>query len=853
MGWGSPRLGKLAGLPGMSCLASLLRRPQLLSGCGFVLGLMTSLSAATKSPPPETTPATTRTRIESAWFDRAVIDPASAAPAPGPPLTLWYRRPASVWEEALPIGNGRLGAMVFGGVADERLQLNEDTLWDGYPLDPANPEGLKALPEIRRLLFAGQNQLAVDLAGKTMMGVPSRIKSYQPLGDLCLEFPHLTGVTAYQRRLDLNEALATTTYAHGGVTFTRQAFATAVDGVIVVRFTASKPGAITFVAALKRSQDATCAAATDDPRSLVLLGRVDCRDEKGTPRGLRFAARLTAVATGGSVETAAGRLAVKGADTVTLIMAGATSYPGLAHLTDAVEAIDPGAICQAAVARAMAKPYAVLKAAHVADHQRLFQRVALDLGPVAPEVAALPTDERVALVKKTGVADHGLVATHFQFGRYLLIGSSRPGGMPANLQGLWGWKMKMAWNADFHTNINLQMNYWPAETTNLADLHTPLFDLMEALVQPGERTAHVLYGARGWVVHHLTDAWGFTAPADGPQGIWPLGAAWLALHPWEHYQFSGDRDFLRQRGWPLMQGAARFIIDTLVEAPAGTPAAGHLVTNPSHSPENKFILPNGERHVFTYGATMDLMIIHDLLSACIEASRILDADPAFRAECETTLARLAPVRISARTGGIQEWIEDYAEGDPQHRHVSHLFGIYPGSMVTAATPDLFAAATKSLDRRGDGATGWSLGWKTNLWARLRDGDRTLKLLTNLLKDKTLPNLFNNHPPFQIDGNFGACSGVAEMLLQSHLRTPNGGYEVDLLPALPSAWPEGSVRGLRARGGVIVGLRWKQGRLSEATLVSAGGGPVTLRLADRVVTVNLPKGKAVTLGADLTAR
>jgi alpha-L-fucosidase 2 len=418
--------------------------------------------------------------------------------------------------------------------------------------------------------------------------------------------------------------------------------------------------------------------------------------------------------------------------------------------------------------------------------------------------------------------------------------------MPANLQGIWAWQLENPWNADFHININLQMNYWPAESTGLADCHLPLFDLMDTLVKPGARSAQVLYGARGWVVHHLTDAWGFTAPADGPWGIWPVGAAWLALHPWEHYQFSGDKEFLRQRGWPLMKGAAQFILDFLVEAPAGTPAAGKLVTNPSHSPENAFRLPNGEQHVFTYGAAMDIEIIHELLGACVEAARILGCDPEFSAQCQSALTRLAPVRISERTGGIQEWIEDYEEVEPQHRHVSHLFGLYPGSMFSLATPDLFVASRKSLERRGDGATGWSLGWKLNLWARLHDGDHAFKLLTNLLKDKTLPNLFDTHPPFQIDGNFGAVSGVAEMLLQSHVRTPNGGYEIHLLPALPSAWPDGSVKGLRARGGVTVDITWKNGKPIQAHLTASHPVKTTVRYGTTTRDVTLRANKPFSL-------
>jgi alpha-L-fucosidase 2 len=450
--------------------------------------------------------------------------------------------------------------------------------------------------------------------------------------------------------------------------------------------------------------------------------------------------------------------------------------------------------------------------------------------------------------------DPGLETLLFQFGRYLLIGSSRPGTMPANLQGLWAEGMKPPWNADYHLNINVQMNYWLAEPTNLAECHMPLFDLMDGLVKPGGNLARTNYGARGWVAHHLTDAWGYVGAADGPQGIWPMGAAWLAQHPWEHYAFSGDKEFLRDRAWPLMKGAARFILDFLVEAPEGTPVAGKLVTNPSHSPENGFIMANGQRHVFTYGATMDIMIIHDLLTHCIEASRILGIDAEFRAECETALAKLAPVRISPDSGRIMEWIEDYKEAEPQHRHTSHLFGLHPGRMITTASPELMEAARKTLEGRGDGGTGWSLAWKINFWSRLHDGDRAHLLLNNLLKEKILPNLFDNHPPFQIDGNFGATAAVAEMLLQSHLRTQDGRYQLQLLPALPKAWPTGSVKGLRARGGVTVDLAWQDGRLKSATFHSANGSDVAVSCNNKEQSLKIPAGSSVTLaGPDLKPR
>lgn len=732
---------------------------------------------------------------------------------------LWYSKPADSWEEALPIGNGRMGAMIYGSVETERIQLNEDSVWYGSYVDRNNPDALKNLPRIREMILNGQIPEAEELMLYALSGIPQSQRPYQSLGDLTIRFKGMNGSkTDYIRSLSLDNATHTMQVKVGEHVYTRETFLSAADDVMVVRIKADEKNKISFSALLTRERfyDRVVGVTQD---TIMLNGNLG-------QGGLSFAMMLKAVAEGGTCEVIGEHLIVNNADAVTLLFTAGTTF----RFQDTKQQLHK------ILSKAAKQSYEELKERHINDYKRLYDRVNFELDGIE-SYEVLTTEER--LKKATnGEVDKGIAKLYFDYGRYLLIACSREGSLPANLQGIWNKDMSPAWDSKYTININTEMNYWPAEVCNLSECHMPLFDLIKRMVRNGQKTAKTMYNCRGFVAHHNTDLWGDTAVQDHwiPSSYWVMGAAWLCTHQWMHYEFTRDKKFLKEV-FPIMREAALFFLDFLIED------KGYLKTCPSVSPENTYILPNGVQGSVTVGATMDNQILRDLFNQCLKAAEILGVQDAMTKQIQDALVKLVPTQIGEH-GNIMEWAEDYEELEPGHRHISHLYALHPSSQITMDnTPELAMAAKRTLEQRlahGGGHTGWSRAWIINLYAKLWDGEKAYNNLELLLSKSTLPNLFDNHPPFQIDGNFGATAAIAEMLVQSTDK------RIVLLPALPDIWKDGSIKGLCVRGGAEIALEWHDGQLTNFIMKAKNELHTNVIYGKKRIEVSLAAGEEAIL-------
>jgi len=741
-------------------------------------------------------------------------------------LKLWYSQPATIWEEALPIGNGRLGAMVFGGTTEEHLQFNEETLWTGAPHDYSHEGASQYLGQIRELIWQGKQKEAEALAMEKFMSVPLGQRKYQPFGDLWIKFRNQGDVTEYCRELDLSTALCRTIYKSGATTFTREYLASVPDQTIAVNLKADKKQALSFDLSLTALHEGFTSIAKNDGKI-----ELNVKVKDGVLTGV---AKLKLVIKGGKITVIGNQLQVEKADEAAIYLVAATSFVNPRDVSG-----NPDVLCDKYLSEFSAKKFDQVKQAHIKDYQFYFNRFEIDLG--GSDSDNLSTDLRIKAVPTK--MDNSLAALYVQYGRYLMLSSSRPGTYPANLQGIWNDKLNPSWDSKYTVNINTEMNYWAVEPLNISECHDALFRMIEEVVPSGQKVAQVHYNARGWVLHHNTDLWRGAAPINNSNhGMWVSGSGWLSQHFWEHFLYSRDTAFLAQRAWPILKGAAQFYMDYLVP----DPKSGWLVSCPSNSPENGGLVS---------GPTMDHEIIKSLFKICIEASSIIHKDKAFADSLKLILPKIAPYQIG-KFGQLQEWVADLDDPANKHRHVSHLWGVHPGKEINwQDTPELMEAARKSLIARGDEGTGWSLAWKINFWARFRDGNHAWNMVQMLLRPTgqtgtkmtgggSYPNLFDAHPPFQIDGNFGGASGIVEMLMQSHLNA------IDILPALPTAIPDGHIRGVRARGGFDLEFEWKDGKLVRLKVLSRAGFPLTLRYGDKSFNSATKKGEVLLFDPDL---